>query len=74
MTSCVLADLARPSQPRLPGDDGINGVGLPKGRDPPQGRLGHFQLVPDGARGTVALQSSVAGLESSFFSVSLLPS
>jgi hypothetical protein len=32
---------------RLPGLDGVEGVGLCKGEDPPQGPLRHLELFPD---------------------------
>ncbi len=38
----LLADFLGPPRPRLPGDDGVDGVPLGKGQDPPQGRLRQF--------------------------------
>ncbi len=44
----LLADFLGSPRPRLPGDDGVDGVPLGKGQDPPQGRLRQFELLPDG--------------------------
>ncbi len=43
----VLADLLGPPRAGLPGEDGVNGIGLCKGQNPPQGRLRHLKLLPD---------------------------